>query len=176
MSKGFRHRTWALGSVLVLGTIAVACDAGTNPEAAQAPAAAASTAPAAGERGGQEEFGPYELVENWPQGLPDGSDGVKHDGWTWGSVGAVFAETPDRVWIAQRGELPLPPNAKPWTPYSMLNPSKGNATGNTDGLSATCEPTPKRGWERRWRHTGFIVDRHGKMVGQWPPLDRVFSH
>ena len=55
-------------------------------------------APAAAlqERGGQEEFGPYEPVANWPLPLPDGPDGVKHDGWTWGSVGAVFAETPDR--------------------------------------------------------------------------------
>ena len=40
--------------------------------------------------------------------LPDGPDGVKHEGWTSGSVGAVFAETPDRILIAQRGELPLP--------------------------------------------------------------------
>src|SRR5919112_1213814 len=94
-------------------------------------------APALQEKGGQEEFGPYELVENWPQPLPDGPDGVKHAGWTWGSVGAVYAETPDRIWIAQRGELPLPPNAKPWTPYSMLTPSRGNATGNPDGMGAT---------------------------------------
>src|SRR4249919_2144500 len=134
-----------------------------------------ATAPATQERGGQEEFGPYEPVPNWPQPLPDGPDGVKHDGWTWGSVGAVFAETPDRIWIAQRGELPLPAGAKPWTPYSMLSPSRGNATGNTDGLSATCEPTPKRGWERRWHHTVFIVDRDGKMVGEWPHLDKMFS-
>src|SRR5882724_5156188 len=102
------------------------------------------------EKGGQEETGPYEVVANWPQPLPDGPDGVKHDGWTWGSVGAVFAETPDRIWIAQRGELPLPPGAKPWTPYSMLMPSRGNATGNGDGLSATCDPVEKRGWERRY--------------------------
>ena len=65
------------------------------------------------EKGGQEEFGPYDVVENWPQPLPDGPDGIKHDGWTWGSIGAVFAETADRIWIAQRGELPLPPDAKP---------------------------------------------------------------
>jgi len=43
------------------------------------------------EKGGQEEFGPYEVVDNWPKPLPDGPDGVKHDGWTWGSIGAVFA-------------------------------------------------------------------------------------
>ena len=80
------------------------------------------------DKGGQEEFGPYEIVPNWPQPLPDGQDGIKHDGWTWGSVGAVYAETPDRIWIAQRGELPLPEKAKPWTPYALLTPSRGSAT------------------------------------------------
>ena len=74
------------------------------------------------DKGGQEEYGPCELVDNWPQPLPDGADGVKHAGWTWGSVGAVYAETPDRIWIAQRGELPLPDGAKPWTPHSLLQP------------------------------------------------------
>ena len=74
------------------------------------------------EKGGQEEFGPYEPVPNWPQPLPDGPDGVKHDGWTWGSVGAVFAETPDRIWIAQRGELPLPKGAAPSTETGTSDP------------------------------------------------------
>jgi hypothetical protein len=126
------------------------------------------------EKGGQEEFGPYEPVPNWPQPLPDGKDGVKHDGWTWGSSGAVYAESPDRIWIAQRGELPLPEKAAPWTPYGALTPPR-QATGNTDGLSATCQPTNKRGWERRWHHSVFIVDRAGKMVGEWPHLDKMFA-
>jgi hypothetical protein len=126
------------------------------------------------EKGGQEEFGPYEPVPNWPQPLPDGPDGVKHDGWTWGSTGAVYAETPDRIWIAQRGELPLPQGAAPWTPYGALTPPR-QSTGNTDGLSATCEPVNKRGWERRWHHSVFIVDRNGKMVGEWPHLDKMFA-
>jgi sugar lactone lactonase YvrE len=133
------------------------------------------TPEASQERGGQEEFGPYELVENWPQGLPDGTDGVKHEGWTWGSVGAVFAESADRIWIAQRGELPLPGTAKPWTPYAMLNPSLGNATGNDDGLSATCQPEPKRGWERRYHHVLFVVDGEGKLVQSWPQHDKLFD-
>ena len=128
------------------------------------------------ERGGQEEFGPYELVENWPQPLPDGPDGIKHEGWTWGSVGGIYAETPDRIWVAMRGELPLPQGAKPWTPYGMLDPSRGNATGNDDGLSATCEPTAnKRGWERRYHHTIFVVNRDGKLVQDWPHLNAMFE-
>ena len=127
------------------------------------------------EKGGQEEFGPYEPVENWPKPLPDGPDGVTHAGWTWGSVGGIFAETPDRIWVAMRGELPLPPGAAPWTPYGMLSPSRGNATGNDDGLSATCEPTEKRGWERRYHHTIFVVDRNGNFVQGWPQLDKMFE-
>jgi hypothetical protein len=127
------------------------------------------------ERGGQEEFGPYELVDNWPQPLPDGPDGIKHEGWTWGSVGGLYAETPDRIWVAMRGELPLPAGAKPWTPYGLLNPTRGNATGNDDGLSATCEPVAKRGWERRYHHTIFVLNRDGKVVQDWPHLNKMFE-
>ena len=74
-----------------------------------------------------------------------------------------------------RGELPLPQGAKPWTPSGMLNPAR-QATGNDDGLSATCEPTEKRGWERRYHHVLFVVDRDGKQVDYWPQHDKLFEH
>ncbi len=64
--------------------------------------------------GGQDIFGPYEVVPNWPKPLPDTAH--SHEGWTWGSTSGVYAESPDKVWVIQRGELPLPPGAKPWTP------------------------------------------------------------
>src|SRR5918995_191120 len=72
--------------------------------------------------------GHYRFGEGWPKPLPDTRH--SHDGWTWGSFGGVYAETPDRIWIAMRGELPLPPGAKPWTPYVALMPTLGNTTGN----------------------------------------------
>jgi hypothetical protein len=58
----------------------------------------------------------------------------------------------------------------------MLNPTRGNATGNDDGLSATCEPTTeKRGWERRYHHVLFVVDGEGKQVQYWPQHDKLFQ-
>ena len=50
--------------------------------------------------------GHYRAVEGWPKPLPDTRH--SHDGWTWGSFGGVYAENPDRIWVAMRGELPLP--------------------------------------------------------------------
>ena len=50
--------------------------------------------------------GHYKVVEGWPKPLPDTRH--SHDGWTWGSFGGVYAENPDRIWVAMRGELPLP--------------------------------------------------------------------
>lgn len=125
-------------------------------------------------RGGQESFGPYELVEDWPRGLSDGPDGVTHDGWTWGSMGSVFAETPDRIWVAMRGELPLPEGAEPWTPYAMLRPPL-RSTGNDDGLSATCEQRPLRGWERRYHHVIYVLDGDGNLVQDWSQHDELFD-
>jgi hypothetical protein len=160
----------ALG--LLSAAVAVSC---TSPSSTATSAPAAAAPAVAQEKGGQEETGPYEVVPDWPKPLPDGPDGVKHDGWTWGSVGAVYAETPDRIWIAQRGELPLPAGAKPWTPYALLQPTRGNATGNGDGLNATCDPEPKRGWERRYHHVIMVMDRDGNMVQWWNDLDKIFE-
>ena len=108
--------------------------------------------------------GHYKVVEGWPKPLPDTRH--SHDGWTWGSFGGVYAENPDRIWVAMRGELPLPADAAPWTPYAALNPSRGNATGNSDGLSATCQPDQKRGWERRFQHSIIVFDSPGEPRGR----------
>ena len=129
-----------------------------------------------GERGGQEEFGPYEFVEDWPKPLPDLDDGVSHDGWTYGSQAGVYAETPDRIWYAQRGELPLPEGVPSWTPYALLDPSRGNTTGNPDGINAQCEQTDNtRGWERRMHHVIFVVDGDGNLVQEWSQHDALFD-
>src|SRR5262245_44559337 len=57
-----------------------------------------------GRKGGQDTFGHYAVVADWPKPLSQLPD---HDGWTYGAAQSVFAQTPDRVFVLQRGELPL---------------------------------------------------------------------
>ena len=76
-------------AALIASVVFASCESPAN---SGATVSAAGAGPAAAqEKGGQEEFGPYQVAENWPQPLQDGPDGVKHEGWTWGSVGAVWA-------------------------------------------------------------------------------------
>jgi DNA-binding beta-propeller fold protein YncE len=152
-----------LGAALLVVTFAVAgCQQRAAPAAKK------------GERNSFQDWptGAYKVAENWPKPLPDVRH--SHDGWTWGSFGGVYAENPDRIWIAMRGELPLPAGSAPWTPYAALNPPR-TSTGNGDGITATCESEPKRGWERRFEHSIFIVNRNGELVDEWPHLDKLFS-
>lgn len=53
------------------------------------------------EKGGEDETGPYQVVEGWPKPWAK-------PGYIWGSQPGVFAESPDRVFILARGELKLP--------------------------------------------------------------------
>ena len=57
-----------------------------------------------GARGGQDLTGPYDVDADWPKPM---SQLPNHQNWTWGAVQGIFAESPDRVFIIQRGELPL---------------------------------------------------------------------
>ena len=153
----------------LLSTGVVAC--GTGPM--QSPVTQSQAKPAG--RWSHQDWptGHYKVVEGWPKPLPDTRH--SHDGWTWGSVGGVYAENPDRIWVAMRGELPLPKGAAPWTPYAALNPSRGNATGNSDGLNPTCQPENKRGWERRFQHSIIVFDRQGNLVDKAAPRRAVLQ-
>ena len=123
--------------------------------------AAVLVAPAAltQEKGGEGISGPYEAVPNWPQPLPG-----DYTGWTWGSVGGVYAENANRIWVAMRGVLPIPRDVKPFTPWGEL------------GLTTTGgDRTLERLWERRYDHCIFVVDRDGKQVAAWTQHDKLFD-
>lgn len=106
------------------------------------------------EKGGAEVFGPYEPVENWPQP-------IHNDGWTWGSVPAVWAESPDRVLVFQRGELPV---MKPPTATDI----KGRYLGLIQNVMEQSRQKP------RWEHILMVFDRNGKLLESWEQHNNLF--
>ena len=72
------------------------------------------------EKGGQDIFGAYDVVKGWPKDLSTRPD---HKGWTFGAGQSVFAESPNRIFVLQRGELP----AVPWR-RGLARAARGRAT------------------------------------------------
>jgi hypothetical protein len=109
------------------------------------------------EKGGGDETGPYDLVPNWPQP-------VCGEGYTWGSTAGVWAESSDRVFIFQRGCLPV------------VAESSGAAdsfipTRNASGYDLS-QDDPAR--HPRWDHVLYIVNREGKLVDSWEQHNKLF--
>jgi DNA-binding beta-propeller fold protein YncE len=102
-------------------------------------------------KGGEEETGPYEVVENWPQPW-------SRPGYIWGSQPGVFAESPSRIFIAARGELKLPEKL----------PRGFNGIWGSLGERAT---TPKA----EMRNTIVVVDGQGQMIESWTQWDQLFE-
>ena len=111
-------------------------------------------------------MGDYEVVLNWPRPLPDRD--LPHAGWTWGSGAGVFAESPDKVWVAQRSEIQLPPGATPWICPCLLTPRRTN-TGRR-AYSGKDYP-----YEQRRHHLVFAVDRNGNTIEEWLQHDRLLA-
>src|SRR2546428_13433918 len=93
------------GSMLVAG-LAVAATLyviGNSWISAQRGSAQTRVAAVPGVKGGQDMYGPYDSVADWPKDL---STLPGHEGWTFGAGQSVFAESPNRIFVLQRGELP----------------------------------------------------------------------
>lgn len=110
-------------------------------------------------------LGDYEVVEDWPKPLPD--DDLSHDGWTWGSGAGVWVETPDKVWVAQRSEIELPPGVAPWTCACLLEPRRTN-TGRRPYSGE------ERDYAMRRHHLVWAVDADGNAIEEWLHLDEFF--
>jgi hypothetical protein len=112
----------------------------------------ASTSVLVQEKGGDDRTGPYDVVANWPQPLA-----FAKPGYIWGSTGGIFAESPDRVFIANRGELKLPATLPP------------GFTGFWGSIEQATTPTPE------FRNCIVVVNREGKAVESWTQWDYLFA-
>src|SRR6201987_5172293 len=74
-----------------------------------------------GQKGGQDVFGPYDPVRNWEKPLAEGLTELK--GWDFSQATYVFPETPDGVFVAQKGLLPVLPERLKTTWRPEIGPS-----------------------------------------------------
>lgn len=82
-------------------------------------------------------------------------------GFVWGSHPGIFVESRERIFIIQRGELPVPdPKPAGFT----------NFYGSADGLSAL---QPRDG-KREMRNVIFVVNGDGRLVESWTQWDHLF--
>jgi hypothetical protein len=114
------------------------------------------TAQAPQEKGGGNETGPYDLVPDWPQNYCG-------DGFMIGSTAGIWAESPDRVYIFNRGCLP---RVKDVGNYGDLVPSR-----NASGYDLSQKDTQRH---PRWDHVFNIVDRSGKLIESWDQHNKLF--
>jgi DNA-binding beta-propeller fold protein YncE len=133
------------------------------------------------EKGGQDIFGAYEVVADWPKDL---STIPGHEGWTFGAGQSVFAESPDRIYVVQRGELPnikrpepkrlsdlgpsivFPIGRLPWRDATTASPPGNGGTGQLaeQGMEAWARAGNKMGVDARWEHCVLVFDGQGNLL------------
>ena len=144
-----------------------------------------------GLKGGQDIFGPYDVVPNWPkpmsESLPD------HENWTYSVTMDVFAESPDRVLVASQGEIPLLnrrdletvrlPQVGPGLIFPVFRlpirqagagvprvlPSQWRAEGGDERRAGRVE-----GVDFRFEHSIFAVDREGMITETFEQWDDIW--
>ena len=168
-----------------MGAIAVAFALGAQLTIVEGQGQVNDTAAVPGGKGGQDVFGAY-TVANWPKpltALPG------HGDWTWGAGQGVFAESPNRVFVLQRGELPTI-HKRPATvkvapsiefPIGRL-PVRDATSASPPGAlfkPGTQEPgddldtgTPGTDW--RWEHIVTVFNAQGDLVEDWTQWDKMF--
>jgi hypothetical protein len=108
-------------------------------------------------KGGGDETGAYDVVLGWPE--------HPREGWVSGPVTAIFAESADRVFFIQRGELKLPENNG--RGRGAPNP---NPTFSTPARSATAAVG-----DARREHYVNIANRDGKIIESWTQWDKLWD-
>jgi hypothetical protein len=187
MSRQFL-RTALAAAVVAVGVMSFSALHNAIPAEAQSkPGVGFAAVP--GEIGGQDIFGPYEVVKGWPKDI---STLPGHEQWTWGAGQGIFAESPNRVYVLFRGELP---NIK--RPETRLLPDMGPSIqfpiGRLPMRDATTSSLPGAGgsgqdpddgpklWkgtvgvDARWEHCLTVLDANGNIVETWTQWDKIMK-
>jgi hypothetical protein len=182
---GIRRVAVAVATILVAGVIGIMLTRIQEPAAQGQSEDGFVLAAVAGQKGGQDQTGPYSVVEDWPRPLSQ-LDG--HGDWTWGAMQGIFAESPNRVYLLMRGELPDLERPTE-VPYPGVGPSLSFPVSQTPFRNASVGPVSSpgnsgsdgwNGWkgtlgvDARWEHCLVVVDGQGTIVEEWTQWDEIF--
>jgi peptidylamidoglycolate lyase len=186
-----RRHGWTLLSVVMIFALGFWAGNRLMPvQGAAKPGAGFAAVP--GAKGGEDITGPYDVVADWPKPL---SQLPGHDKWTWGAVEGIFAESPDRVFILQRGEEPLikrPPQTAipefgpslsfPTAEVPFRNASQGPVASLPGGGAPGDRPEDadklwkgQKGVDARWEHELVVVNAAGDITETWTQWDNFFE-
>jgi hypothetical protein len=178
---------------LAFGAAVIGCVAGFEiahtTSAVEAPRPGAGFSAIPGAVGGQDMFGPYNVVKGWPKDI---STVPGNEKWTWGAGQSIYAESPDRIYLIFRGELP---NIK--RPATKLLPEFGPSIqfpiGRLPFRDATVSALPGAGgtgqdpkdgmklWkgtlgvDAKWENCITVVDHNGNIIERWTQWDKILK-
>jgi DNA-binding beta-propeller fold protein YncE len=142
--------------------------------------------------GGQDIFGPYEVVKGWPKDI---STVPGNEKWTYGAGQAIFAESPNRIYALFRGELPnikrpetkslsdmgpsikFPVGRLPWRDATVSSPPGAGGTGQDpkDGMKAWAAAGNKMGVDAQWENCIVVFDGQGNIIERWTQYDSILK-
>ena len=192
-------------AVAILVTFIVGLGVGNwmtaTPQTAPAQAAPSTGGFAAvpGAVGSQDFTGPYEVVKGWPKDI---STLPGNEKWTYGAGQGVFAESPNRIFMLFRGELPkmdapratlLPqvgpsisfPVAGMWRDATQASlPGTGGTDqdtrkwltsweGRDDVLGIKGPPYRQLGVDAKWEHCIVVANANGNIIETWTQWDKI---
>jgi sugar lactone lactonase YvrE len=167
-------------AAFVLGYLVSARQAAVEGQAA--PGAGFAAVP--GAVGAMDLTGPYDVVKGWPKDL---STLPGNEKWTWGAGEGVFAESPNRVIIVERGELPVLSKIKE-TPLPQIAPSlsfpvmdlvrndtQASPPGalEINGKVGDDSDKGKNGVDFNWQNCLVVADADGNITERWTQWDKI---
>ena len=140
-------------------------------------------------KGGQDIFGPYDVVAGWPKDI---STVPGNEKWTYGAGQSVYAESPDRVFMLYRGELPnikrpqtkllsefgpsiqFPIGRLPFRDATVASLPGAGGTGQIPG-APTDGWNGKLGVDAKWENCIVVADANGNIVERWTQWDKILQ-
>src|SRR5215510_2737661 len=140
-------------------------------------------------KGGQDMSGTYDIVKGWPKDI---STLPGNEKWTYGAGQSVYAESPNRVFMLYRGELPnlqrprskllpefgpsiqFPIGRLPWRDATVASLPGGGGAGAIPGA-------PTDGWQgtlgvdAKWENCIVVADANGNIVERWTQWDKILQ-